>query len=101
MDDASAKGIAEIESSKLALQKSTSAEVRKFAQVMINDHTAANAELTAIARTKKLKVDDDATMTAKAKEFIVIATNIRIMFFILISLFVSLKPSKIFSHLFR
>jgi putative membrane protein len=70
VDAASAKGIAEIESAKLALQKSTSSDVKKFAQTMINDHTAANAELASIARTKKLKVEDEATLTSKAKEYI-------------------------------
>lgn len=40
----------EIESSKLALQKSTSADVKKFAQMMIDDHTKAGKKLTAILK---------------------------------------------------
>ena len=41
-EEASAKGIAEIETSKLALEKGSHAEVKKFAQTMIDDHTRAN-----------------------------------------------------------
>ncbi|ALN71460.1 MULTISPECIES: DUF4142 domain-containing protein [unclassified Aureimonas] len=37
----------EIESSKLALEKSSSAEVKRFAQHMIDDHTKAGADLKA------------------------------------------------------
>ena len=70
VEDASAKGLAEIETSKLALQKSTAADVRAFAQQMIEDHTAANKELAAIAARKNLEVSDDAELMNKAKEFI-------------------------------
>lgn len=45
----------EIESSKLALQKSKSDEVKKFAQMMIDDHTKAGVKLSAV-----LKKDGDA-----------------------------------------
>jgi putative membrane protein len=70
VDDASAKGIAEVEAGKLALQKSTSADVKAFAQKMIDDHSKANAELTAIAKTKKLEVATEAELKNKAKAFI-------------------------------
>lgn len=70
VDEASASGIAEIETSKLALQKSTSADVKAFAQDMINDHSAANKELAALAAKKKLKVATDAELMAKAKSMI-------------------------------
>lgn len=43
-------GLFEVEASKLALQKSTNPEVLAFAERMIKDHTAANAQLKAIAR---------------------------------------------------
>ena len=69
VEDASAAGIAEIEAGKLALQKSTSMDVKAFAQQMIDDHTAANKELAAVAARKKLKVDDEAEMMNKAKAF--------------------------------
>ena len=70
VDDASAKGIAEIEGGKLALEKGQSADVKKFAQQMIDDHTAANAKLKALAAQKKLEVADDAELMSKAKEMI-------------------------------
>jgi len=47
-------GMAEVEMAKLAIQKSQNAEVKKFAQMMVADHTKANNELKALAA--KLKV---------------------------------------------
>jgi len=70
VENASAKGVAEIETSKLALQKSTAADVKAFAQQMIDDHTAANKELAGIAAKKNLKVSSDAELLNKAKAFI-------------------------------
>jgi len=49
-------GIAEVEASKLALDKSKDEAVRKFAQRMVDDHTKANEKLKAIAQSKNLKV---------------------------------------------
>ncbi|UUD65316.1 DUF4142 domain-containing protein [Pseudomonas seleniipraecipitans] len=69
-EEASAKGIAEIEAGKLALEKGTNAEVKKFAQSMIDDHTRANNELKALAEKKNLKVSDDAELMNKAKAMI-------------------------------
>lgn len=70
VEDASAVGVAEIETGKLALQKSTAADVKKFAQEMINDHTAANKELATIAQKKKLKISTEAELVVKAKGFV-------------------------------
>lgn len=70
VDEASAKGIAEIEAGNLALKKSTSADVKAFAQQMVADHTKANAELAQIAKTKKLEVATDAELKNKAKALI-------------------------------
>ncbi|WP_225775061.1 DUF4142 domain-containing protein [Pseudomonas sp. Marseille-Q5115] len=70
VDDASAKGIAEIEAGKLAEQKSQSADVKTFAQMMIKDHTAANEKLKGIATAKKLEVASDAELMDKAKKMI-------------------------------
>ena len=69
-EEASAKGIAEIETSKLALEKGSHAEVKKFAQTMIDDHTRANDELKALAEKKNLEVSDDAELMNKAKAMI-------------------------------
>lgn len=47
-------GLAEIQLSQLALQKATSADVRDFAQRMINDHTQANRQIAATAERKAI-----------------------------------------------
>lgn len=70
VDEASAKGIAEVESAKLALEKSTSTDVKTFAQKMITEHSAANMALAGIASRKKLEVADEAELTTKAKKFV-------------------------------
>lgn len=46
----------EIESSKLALQKTKDAGIRSFAQMMIRDHTASTSKLTAILKREKADV---------------------------------------------
>ena len=47
--DAAIGDMYEIESSKLALQRSKNAEIKRAAQVIIDDHTASSAKLKAIA----------------------------------------------------
>ncbi|KIQ03537.1 MULTISPECIES: DUF4142 domain-containing protein [Pseudomonas] len=66
-EEASAKGIAEIETGKLALEKGTRDEVKKFAQTMVDDHTRANEELKALAEKKQLKISTDADLMNQAK----------------------------------
>lgn len=68
VDDAAAGGIAEVETSKLALEKSSSADVKAFANMMITDHTKANEELAALAKKNDIKVPDDTTLVKQAKE---------------------------------
>jgi putative membrane protein len=70
VEDASAKGIAEIEAGKLAIAKGTAADVKSFAQMMIDDHTKANATLRSLAESKKLELSDDAMLMDKAKTMI-------------------------------
>lgn len=70
VDEVSAKGIAEVESAKLALEKSTSTDVQAFAQKMITEHSSANMELAGIASRKNLEVSDEAELTTKAKKFV-------------------------------
>ncbi|MEJ0099012.1 MAG: DUF4142 domain-containing protein [Pseudomonadota bacterium] len=53
---ASAAGHSEVQLGKLAVQKSSAADVRAFAQKMIDDHGAAGAELAALAKKKGLAV---------------------------------------------
>lgn len=45
-------GIFEVEASKLAAQKAQSPEVRKFAQMLVRQHTAVNAQLKTLAEDK-------------------------------------------------
>ncbi len=70
VDEASAKGIAEIETAKMALDKGTSEDVKQFAQKMIDDHTKANQELAQLAQAKDLEMSDEATLMDKAKAMI-------------------------------
>jgi putative membrane protein len=63
---ASEANLAEIKTSQLALSKSQDAQVRNFAQEMIDDHTKANQELATLAGQKNLKVPDDTDMSHRA-----------------------------------
>jgi putative membrane protein len=47
-------GMAEVELAKLAETKATSPKVKEFAAMMIKDHTMANEELMALAKTKNI-----------------------------------------------
>ncbi|WP_455923363.1 DUF4142 domain-containing protein [Pseudomonas putida] len=68
VSDATAGGITEVEAGKLALKKSSSADVKAFAQQMIKDHGAANEKLAALAHKLDLVVPDDATLMDQAKK---------------------------------
>jgi putative membrane protein len=68
VDKAAAGGISEVETSKLALEKSASADIKVFANMMITDHSAANDELAALAKKHDLKVPDNTTLVKQAKE---------------------------------
>ncbi len=71
VDDADAKfttqaavgGMAEVELGKMALEKSSNAQVKEFATMMVKDHGMANAELMVIAKQKNITlpstVDDE------------------------------------------
>lgn len=49
-------GMTEIEASKLALSTSTNANVKKYAQMIIDEHTAAGAKLGSLASSKNITV---------------------------------------------
>lgn len=66
VEEASAKGLAEIVTSKLALDKG-SASTQEFARKMINHHEKANQKLAEIADQQNFKISDEPGMTAKAK----------------------------------
>ena len=56
--DAAAGGNAEIEGSKMALQQSASADVKTFAQTMVDDHTKAAGQLATLAGQKGVEIPD-------------------------------------------
>lgn len=66
IEEASAKGMAEIETGKMALERGTDA-VEEFAQRMIDDHGKANAKLKELAQKHDLEMSDEATLMDKAK----------------------------------
>ncbi len=57
--DAAQGGVAEVAMGQVALKNSQNAEVKKFAQMMITDHTKVNTELKALAAKKNVTVTDD------------------------------------------
>ncbi|MBV9217746.1 MAG: DUF4142 domain-containing protein [Acidobacteria bacterium] len=59
MKDAAQGGMAEVEMGKLAAQKATDPEVKKFGQMMVTDHTAANNELKGVAGKKNFALPAD------------------------------------------
>jgi putative membrane protein len=67
LKDAAEGGNAEIEASKVALDKSGSADVKSFAQMMVDDHGKAGTELKGLADQKGVKVSDTPSMTSKAE----------------------------------
>jgi putative membrane protein len=70
VEDASAKGVAEVEAGKLAQEKGSASDVKSFADMMVKDHTAANSKLKMIADKKNLEVSDSAELVDKAKSMI-------------------------------
>jgi len=53
---ASSAGLAEVNFGQLAAKRASNADVKKFAEKMVEDHTKANKELTDLADNRKLKV---------------------------------------------
>ncbi|MBA1204116.1 DUF4142 domain-containing protein [Pseudomonas capeferrum] len=70
VDAAAESGIAEVETGKLALQKSQSADIKKFAQQMVDEHSKANEELKGIATKLEITPPDEAALIDKAKKVI-------------------------------
>jgi len=56
---ATSGGLLEVKSSELALKKSVSADVKKFAQLMVDDHTKAHKELLALLKRKGIEPPND------------------------------------------
>jgi putative membrane protein len=67
INEASAKGMADIEASRLAHQKTESKEVKDYTIVVINDLTTANQHLAKIAKQLDLPVAPREEVMDKAK----------------------------------
>ena len=59
MEDIAQANIAEIQTGHMALEKSQSDQVKKFAQQMIDDHTKAQKELQQLAQSKGVDLPGD------------------------------------------
>lgn len=67
MQQAAQNGAAEIEASKLALQKAQRSDVKSFAEKMVADHTKTDEELKQLAASKKVSLPDGPSMKQKAE----------------------------------
>lgn len=67
MRQAAQNGYAELGSSKLAQDKATDAQVKTFAQRMVEDHTLAEAELKSLASAKNVELPDEPSATQKRR----------------------------------
>ena len=56
VEKAGVSNLAEIETSKLALQRTQDPQIKRFAQRMIDDHTSATTQLKSVAQAKQLTV---------------------------------------------
>jgi putative membrane protein len=52
--EGAAGGMAEVELGKLAAGKATNAEVKQFGEMMVKDHSGANAKLMALAKERQI-----------------------------------------------
>ncbi len=75
LEEASAKGVAEIETAHKALEQSQSAEVKAFAERMIKEHAAANEKMAELAAARNMEISDEATLMDKAKRMILEARD--------------------------
>ncbi len=66
MKEAATGGMAEVEMGKMMAVKATNPEVKKFAQMIVTDHTAANNELKALAAKKNVTLPTDVDASQKS-----------------------------------
>lgn len=66
MKEAAVGGMAEVEMGKLAATKASSADVKKFGQMMVDDHTKANIDLKALATKKGMTLPTDLDSSHKS-----------------------------------
>jgi len=61
-------GMTEVRLAELALKNAASADVKEFAQHMVDDHSKANAELKELAERKQVAISDDINAEHKRLE---------------------------------
>jgi putative membrane protein len=59
MMKAAQANLAEVEAGRLAGEKSTNSDVKKFAQMMVDDHSQANEQLTDLAQKKNISLPNE------------------------------------------
>ncbi|MGK6306884.1 DUF4142 domain-containing protein [Variovorax sp. DT-64] len=64
--DIAQANMAEIETARVALEKSQNADVKKFAQMMVDDHTKGLADVKALASAKGVDLPDGVDVKHKA-----------------------------------
>lgn len=67
LGEAAESGHLEIAGSKLALEKSQNADVKRFAQKMIDDHTKVGQQLESLAKSKGYEPPTEPSLVQKAK----------------------------------
>jgi putative membrane protein len=65
MNSAAPGGMAEVELGKMAVEKAQNADVKAFAQKMVDDHSKAGEELGKLAEQKNVKLPTDVMPTHK------------------------------------
>ncbi|SFD02023.1 DUF4142 domain-containing protein [Massilia yuzhufengensis] len=67
LTDLAMANMAEIATARIAIGKSQNADVKAYAQRMIDDHTKAQAEVQALAKTKGVELPTELNVKFKAK----------------------------------
>ncbi|MGI4718834.1 MAG: DUF4142 domain-containing protein [Janthinobacterium lividum] len=67
LEDLAESNLGEIAAARIALEKSQNAQVRTYAQRMIDEHTKAQAEVRALAQAKGVELPDEPAARHKAK----------------------------------
>lgn len=67
LEDSYKGGVTEIESAKMAEQKTANPDVKAFAEKLVADHTKANNELKAMADSKKVAVEGGTSLKDQSK----------------------------------
>ncbi len=67
LEDAMKINLAEIRASNVALEKASNADVKAYAQMMVDEHKKAADELRSLAQSKGAKLPDDAALMDKGK----------------------------------